>query len=136
MRTALESRVADDVLNKLRMEYKIRAEKLCASLSTERRIEIVNRPLGGYFVWIKFPESVNSEKFLEFCSGRVNFMLGVRCDIASGDGMGTDSKTDKRLFTSHARLCFADVNVDVLDTGICELIACFGEYMLTALECS
>lgn len=64
MRTALETRVADDVLNKLRMDYKARAEKLCSALEIEERIELVNRPLGGYFIWIKFPDSIESERFI------------------------------------------------------------------------
>lgn len=124
MRTALQSRVADDVLNKLIMEFKIRSEKLCSILDVERRIEIVNRPLGGYFLWIKFPDSVDSENFLEFCKGRVKFMSGVRCDIVS-------SGQCNRLFTAHARLCFADLDVEELQAGTAELIACFQEYTAT-----
>ena len=130
MRTALTSRIADDVLNMLRMDYRIRAEKLCYALSSEPRIQIVNQPLGGYFLWIKFPDNVNSEKFLKFCIGRVKFMLGVRCDIAAPGSNVVDGEKDYQLFTSHARLCFADLDVDVLETGIAELIACFRQFIL------
>lgn len=133
MRLALETRIADDVLKKLTIAYKRRAEKICTALSVESRIQIVNRPIGGYFIWIKFPSNVNSEQFLEFCNGRVKFMLGVRCDIAGGD-ICTDTNTvaekHDRPFTSHARLCFADLDEDVLHQGVQLLIACFQEYKL------
>lgn len=128
MRTALASRVVDDVLNKLRMKYKLRADTLSCALNAERRIQIVNQPVGGYFVWIKFPDSVNAENFLEFCNERVKFMLGVRCDIAA-NSKGLEEETDGGLFASHARLCFADLDEDALETGIAELIACFREYI-------
>lgn len=129
MRTALQSRVADDVLNKLRMEYKIRAETLCTILESEPQIQVVNRPIGGYFVWIKFPDSVNTEKFLEFCNRRIKFMLGIRCDIAVNNDTRVDArKKENQMFSCHARLCFADLDVNILERGLTELIACFGEY--------
>lgn len=131
MRVAIASGVADNVLNKLRTEYKIRAGKICSALSAESRIEIVNKPLGGYFVWIKFPENVNSERFLDSCKERVKFMLGVRCDIAVDNGMETATNSEDKLCTSHARLCFADLDVDTMEAGIAELIACFREYVRT-----
>ena len=131
MRVAIATGSADKVLNKLRAEYRIRADKMCSALSAESRIEIVNRPLGGYFMWIKFPNSVNSEKFLDYCKERVKFMLGVRCDIAVDDGMGTAMNSDEGLFTSHARLCFADLGMDMLEAGIAEFVTCFQEYIRT-----
>lgn len=67
--------------------------------------------------------------FLEFCDGRIKFMPGVRCDIAKGMDP-TYHKKEDRLFTSNARLCFADLDVDDLETGIAELIACFREYTM------
>lgn len=128
MRTALQSRVADDVLNQLKLDFKSRSEKLCSALSTEKRIEIVNRPLGGYFLWIKFPDSVDCKKFLEFCEGRVRFMPGVRCNIVE---TGIEGENHDELFTSYARLCFADLDTELLEAGAAELIGCMEEYMLT-----
>lgn len=127
MRTALASRVADDVLNRLRWKCKVRAEKLCSALNAESRIQIVHQPLGGYFVWIKFPDSVDSQIFLDFCDGRVKFMPGVRCFC----DVDPEHKRDALLSSSHARLCFADLDVELIDKGINELIICFREYMLT-----
>jgi DNA-binding transcriptional MocR family regulator len=127
MRTALASRVADDILNGLRRKCKVRAEKLCSALNAETRIQIVHQPLGGYFVWIKFPDSVDSQIFLDFCDGRVKFMPGVRC-VCDVD---PEHKSNAHFSSSHARLCFADLDVELIDKGINELIICFREYMLT-----
>jgi DNA-binding transcriptional MocR family regulator len=127
MRTAIASRVADNILNGLRRKCKVRAEKLCSALKAEARIQIVHQPLGGYFVWIKFPDSLDTQIFLDFCNGRVKFMPGARCfcDVDSEHNRGA------LLSSSHARLCFADLDVDLIDKGINELIICFREYMLT-----
>lgn len=134
MRTALASRVADDILNGLRRMLKVRSEKLCSALSTETRIQIVHRPLGGYFVWIKFPDSVDSQSFLEFCDGKVKFMPGWRCDATGSSGGDVDlnhKQVDLSPLSSHARLCFADLDLELIDKGIKELIMCFRQYILT-----
>jgi DNA-binding transcriptional MocR family regulator len=134
MRTALASRVADDILNGLRRKLKVRAEKLCSTLSAETRFQIVHPPLGGYFVWIKFPDSVDSQRFLEFCEGKVKFMPGWRCDATGSNGGDMDLKHKKvalSSLSSHARLCFADLDLELIDKGTKELILCFRQYMLT-----
>lgn len=131
MKAALSSGIADDILSGLRQKFKERADKLCTALEVERRIQVVDRPLGGYFAWIKFPSSVNSHELLKYCDGKVKFMPGAWCDIVAHsnvDKLKDEDQTD--FFESHVRLCFADLDVDLLEQGIQELISCFREYMI------
>jgi DNA-binding transcriptional MocR family regulator len=114
--------MADKILENLQASYRDRVERLVNKLKSEPRIEIVCRPLGGYFLWIKLPEGVISENFLSFCRDKVTFMPGVRCDP-------TNNEDDKRIYESHARLCFADLSVEHLEQGADELVLCLRKYM-------
>lgn len=128
MRLALANRLTDKVVQRLQCQCQTRAHKVCQALSIEPRIQISNRPIGGYFVWIKFPDSVKTDAFQAYCADRIKFLPGVRCVVIKSS---SSCVVAKRAFDSYARLCFADLDEDVLVKGINELVACFQEYMLS-----
>ena len=137
---ALVDRIADNYLKKLNKEYADRARKICAILREEERIVLPNGcPTGGYFLWVRFPQDVNSEEFLEFCVDHgtdVRFRPGALCDafanhldgeeqISNDEASGVASTS----FQSYARLCFADLDTRDLEDGSRELVKAFKMYM-------
>lgn len=121
--TGLEDRTIDRVLTRLRKQYQKRCNLLCDVIDSEPDIELLCRPLGGYFVWIRFPERMGPvDDFLNYCLERgVNFMPGQRCDSSPDDASS--------LLQSHARLCFAKMDAEELEQGSALLLACFQSYM-------
>lgn len=77
MTAVLKSRDADRVLQRLIDSYRYRANLLCKSFGSEKHIHLVQRPIGGYFIWVVFPPEVISENFFEFCKDKVVFLPGT-----------------------------------------------------------
>ena len=140
MNRALCDRIADNYLRKLNEEYADRARKICAILQQEERIVLPNGcPTGGYFLWVRFPQGIDSEGFLKFCVDQgtdVRFRPGTLCDafanhpdgeeqIANDEVSGVTAST----FQSYARLCFADLDTRDLEEGCRELVKAFKMYM-------
>ena len=137
---ALVDRIADNYLKKLNKEYADRARKICTILQEEERIVLPNGcPTGGYFLWARFPQDVNSEEFLEFCVDRgtdVRFRPGALCDAFTNYLDGEDQISNDEAsgvasssFQSYARLCFADLDTRDLEDGSRELVKAFKMYM-------
>ena len=146
MRIALRSRRCDAVLQRLNAAYEGRARRMCDVLHEESGIRVVHRPLGGLFIWVKFPDDVDARDLLNFCAGTaasdsasgVRFLPGEACDARFGDGDLTQEERDRNdivsgvsgaSFRSCARLCFADLDEDDLVEGTRRLVRAFGEYM-------
>jgi len=111
MRTALETRLADEVLNKLNAAYCKRVELLVGILLQDDRLEIAVKPLGGYFVWIRlFSNELTTLKasdFLDYCCERgISFLPGDRCDPSNSGSL-----------SQCIRLCFADLDETDLKDG-------------------
>lgn len=129
MRTALEG-IQDHVLKNLNAAYKDRSQSLCRILDTEPGIEIANRPLGGFFLWVSFsnlPPGTDASTFAGYCLKRgLKFMPGVRCDSVINDC--TSSNVPHDLCKNSARLCFADMDVKDVEEGAKLLLQYFREY--------
>ena len=136
LRVALAEGIGDRVLSRLNASYRDRAQLLCRILQSEPRIIIDTVPTGGYFLWLTFPFKV--APFLEFCKGKqsdleaqdtVKFLPGKTCDAFHGDMNDVLSGLSQNFGESSARLCFADMDIDELETGATLLVAKFQEYM-------
>ena len=143
---ALVDRIADNYLKKLNKEYADRARKICAILQEDERIDLPNGcPTGGYFLWVRFPQDVDSEEFLKFCVDQgtdVRFRPGALCDafanhldgeeqISNDEASGVTSTS----FRSYARLCFADLDTRNLEDGSKELVRAFKMYLENVDKC-
>jgi DNA-binding transcriptional MocR family regulator len=128
LRISLTEGIGDRVLNKLNSAYKQRVKLLCDILQTDSRIEIDTTPQGGYFVWVAFP-GVATEEFLGICMREgVKFLPGGRCDPFKGEENVSASRgLDHNEFKSHARLCFADMDLEEIENGAKLLVLCYQE---------
>ena len=137
---ALSDRIGDSYLRRLNKEYANRARKLCAILQEDERIVLPNGcPTGGYFLWLKFEQNVDSEEFLAFCIDQgteVRFRPGTLCDAFANHSDGEEqiandetSGVTAASFRSYARLCFADLDEADLEEGGRELLKALHMYM-------
>jgi len=133
MTRAIESNLLDTHLDKLKLEYSRRYNLMCNILREESRISILNdkSPIsrqGGYFVWISFPSSVNTDDFVAYSLEKygIRFMAGKRCDpfflTKEGDMSGSSIQ-------SCARLCFADLDREDLLNATSTFVESFRSYM-------
>ena len=122
-------RVADAVVDRLQCVRQPRADLLSRALRTEPRIELLNDPACGYFAWIQFPAQVKAVDLQAYCADQVKFMPGVRCDIVGRRDGDDNDDAKSSLFQSHARLCFADMDEDLLEEGVKRLVTCFRAYV-------
>ena len=116
------------------MEYSQRYELMCNILREEPRISILNdkspiKRQGGYFVWIGFPSSVNTDDFVAYSLEKygIRFMAGKKCDPfpLSGDGDVSGSS-----IKSCARLCFADQDREDLVNATSTFVESFRSYTI------
>lgn len=96
MTNAIHKGLLDSYLDKLRIEYKERYELVCGILQKEPRLRVlsINEPrVGGYFIWVQFPPTVNSDKFLIYSIKKfgVRFMTGSKTNPFPGDEDDIDS---------------------------------------------
>ena len=133
MTRAIESNLLDEHLDKLKLEYSQRYDLMCNILREEPRISILNdkSPIsrqGGYFVWIGFPSSVNTDAFVDYSLEKyeIRFMAGKICDpflsTQEGDMSGSSIQ-------SCARLCFADLDQEDLVNATSTFVESFRSYM-------
>lgn len=126
MKFAVRSGAVDRVLSNLIVSYRERARLLTSILSTEPRIQIRTKPMGGFFLWIEFP--FEAIQFLDYCQPDLHFMLGTRCtavDIAPSSSSSTN-------LDNGARLCFAYLDLKDIEDGANLLIQKFRAYCLQA----
>lgn len=122
LQTGLATGTVDDVLSRLRGQYQYRCNFLCDVLQAEPAIQLVCRPTGGYFVWIRFPFPAAPD-FLYFCLKRgVSFMPGPRCDACPDDALAESLQP-------YARLCFAKLSDLNLEQGAARLLDCVRSFL-------
>jgi 2-aminoadipate transaminase len=126
LKTGLEDRTVDCVLTRLRAQYQHRCNLLCDILQSEPAIQLVYRPVGGYFVWLRFPERLGHvDDFLRFCLERcVNFMPGPLCDACPEGASAAHLQ-------SYARLCFAKMDAADVEEGAKVLLESYRSYMVS-----
>lgn len=122
LRLALTNGVADKVLDGLNQSYRRRSQRLVTALADEPDLRVVHPPRGGYFVWIAFPEWVDTRRLLATCRHRVTFLPGPRCDAVSPP---PSDDAVVASFANFARLCFADADEPDLVTGAQRLIEAY-----------
>ncbi len=129
MRISLSEGISDRVLANLNLAYRERSARLCQIISSDDGIIFDTEPLGGYFTWVSFDGIDNTGDFLTFCSDRgVRFLPGERCDVSGPqeNHYPNDQRTDCRRW---ARFCFADLDMDELETGAKLIVQCYREYL-------
>ncbi|CAK8693875.1 unnamed protein product [Clavelina lepadiformis] len=106
---ALKSGSIDNHVQMLRTKHK---ERMDVAISTvEENLSkygvTITHPEGGYFLWVKLPENMDSAKILELSKERENVTF-VKGNLASicGD------------FSNHIRLCIAYYEVDDIRKGV------------------
>ncbi|KAK1740086.1 PLP-dependent aminotransferase family protein [Skeletonema marinoi] len=131
MANAIEMGLLDSYLDKLRIEYKERYGLVCGILQQEPRLSIlsIDEPRGGgYFIWVRFPPTVNADEFLTYSIENygVRFMAGTKTNPFPNDedDIGTAIK-------SCARICFADLNREDLRKGTETFVEAFQSYITT-----
>jgi DNA-binding transcriptional MocR family regulator len=80
-------------------------------LEQDLRLEVVVKPLGGYFLWIRLfakeHQFLQAADFLEYCLYRgIRFLPGEQCDPSNSGSL-----------SQFARLCFADLDETDLRDG-------------------
>lgn len=133
MTRAIDSRLLDQYLDKLVLEYSERFNLMCNLLKDEPQISVLTRNSdmnreGGYFIWVQFPPYVDSEEFAAYCLKEfgVSFMTGKRSDPFHM----TDNNATKQSIRSCARLCFADLDKVVLVQATNAFIEAFRSFSL------
>ena len=130
MTEAIETGLLDSHLDRTRLDLSQRHRAVCDVLRDEPRITNVTegsarRRAGGYFLWLEFPPGVDSEEFASYSLGEhgVRFMAGPRCDpFGPGDVPGLS-------MGRCARICFADVDRDVLVDATKAFVSAFRSYV-------
>jgi 2-aminoadipate transaminase len=133
MTQAMETGLLDRYLDSLILEYSGRYEMICGILEKEPRITILTKhsPVereGGYFVWVQFPSDVNSEEFASYCMAE----CGLRIFAGSKSDPFPLIKDNATHMAVHScvRLCFADLDREVLAKATSVFVEAFQTFML------
>ncbi|KAL3799967.1 hypothetical protein HJC23_007440 [Cyclotella cryptica] len=131
MTQAIETGLLDQYLNKLNLDYSERYGLICNILEKEPRIEILTKhsPVkrkGGYFLWVQFPDEVDSEEFASYSLKEygVRFMPGGR-----SDPFPLHDNPSRLLINSCARLCFADLDREKLVVATTTFVKAFQTFL-------
>ncbi len=109
--TALEKGLVDEHLTILKNAYQQRAKTLSAALQELMPTTTFTEPEGGFFIWLRFSEDVDTEALLvEAKKQNVGFQPGI--SFSSQQGL-----------TNYARLSFAYYNEERLVEGVRRLPA-------------
>ena len=109
MKNVILSGGLDDQLSNLKEDYKNRVTIISSKIDASPEIEIVFRPLGGYFLWIRFLHLKDDDDFEKFCSELkesegVTVLPSFRCD---DNDDAFESTAANLLLKNTARICFA-----------------------------
>lgn len=130
MRISLSEGISDRMLTKLIKAYQERSHKLHHIMSSEPGIHFDTEPRGGYFAWVSFDGIDDTGEFLTFCSERgVRFLPGEKCHISGPIDSTHSPNTQSMDCNQWARFCFADLDMDNLETGANLIVQCYREYV-------
>jgi DNA-binding transcriptional MocR family regulator len=110
IRSAIELGLQDEQLNRLKAEYGRRAEILAAALRRRLPADITfAKPEGGFFIWLRFPEVVDTKALLTIArQHHVGFEPGI-------------SFSSRQGLRNYARVCFAYYDSPNLEEGVLRL---------------
>ncbi len=112
VRSAIELGLQDKHLDHLKTTYRHRATILSAALRRHLPTSITfTEPDGGFFIWLRFPEGVDTEALLSEARRR---------NVGYEPGISFSSRQGLR---NYARLCFAYYDVAELEEGVERLAA-------------
>lgn len=64
-------------VRKCREVYHLRMKTMCAAIDKFMPNDVhYKRPKGGYFIWLKLPRNIDTDKLYEICKSTVNFRCG------------------------------------------------------------
>ena len=118
------------VLTRLCHAYQQRCTLLCDILeqaSADGLLELICRPCGGYFVWVRLPIQLGPvNDFLDHCRERdVNFLPGFRCNACPDDKDCSEPSLER-----YVRFCFAFLDTETLRQGADVFVDCCRQYLL------
>lgn len=91
---------------KIRKIYKERYEVALKSINKSKHLKLVNEIDGGFYLWLKLPDNINSNLFFIKCRDRgVSILPGT---VFFSEEMGHE----------FFRICFASVNEEEINEGI------------------
>ncbi|KAH9514569.1 hypothetical protein Btru_025670 [Bulinus truncatus] len=102
----------------LRIAYKKRLEALCLTIDELKPDGwIYQKPKGGFFVWVMFPEIFNALEFLKFAREKfdVTYLPGICC---------SPTLTSQNC----ARLSFSCLSEEIIVQGVQRLISAYKNF--------
>ena len=114
----LQSGMADSYIEKVRVEYKKRAEAMASALNNLLPAEVTfTAPRGGFYIWLQLPEGIDSteilkiaiEKGVVFVSGKTFDPHGVR--------------------NNYIRLSYCNTSIDKINKGIPIVVSAIKEVL-------
>ena len=114
----LQSGIADRYVEKVRVEYKKRAQAMIHALKQQLPDEITfTAPRGGFYIWLKLPEYINSTDILKKAIDK-----GVV--FVSGKTFDPHGKSN-----NYIRLSYCNTSVDKINKGIPIVVSAIKEVL-------
>lgn len=117
----LQSGMANNYIEKVRVEYKKRAEAMATALNELLPKEVTfTAPRGGFYIWLHLPEGVNSTDILKIAIDKgVVFVSGKTFDPHG-------------VVNNNLRLSYCNTSVDKINKGIPIVVSAIKEVLSAA----
>ena len=114
----LQSGMADSYIEKVRVEYKKRAETMATALNELLPAEVTfTAPRGGFYIWLQLPEGVDSTEILQ---------IAIEKGVVFVSGKTFDPHGVKN---NHIRLSYCNTSVDKIKQGIPIVVSAIKEVL-------
>lgn len=114
----LQSGIAEKYIEKVRIEYKKRAEAMINALNQHLPDEVTfTAPRGGFYIWLQLPEGVNSTEIL---------MKAIDKGVVFVSGKTFDPHGQAN---NYIRLSYCNTSVDKIEKGIPLVVSAINEIL-------
>ena len=117
----LQNEIADRYIEKVRIEYKKRAEAMATTLNELLPEEVTfTAPRGGFYIWLHLPENINSTDILKIAIDKgVVFVSGKTFDPHG-------------VVNNYMRLSYCNTSVEKINKGIPIVVSAIKEVLAAA----
>ncbi len=114
----LKSGIADRYIEKVRIEYKKRAETMVNALNQQLPEEVTfTAPRGGFYIWLQLPEGIDSTEILQIAIAKgVVFVSGKTFDPHG-------------VANNNIRLSYCNTSVEKINQGIPIVVSAINEVL-------